>query len=649
MNYDELSRAALIQMLREQDVERAEAGRNGIVLNYTGRTAPWQIVRQIKPRMWEFNKRSSVGSAEEEMANEIWDGENLATMVTLYKYRGQVDLVLTDPPYNTGEDFRYNDKWDKDPNDPDLGDLVARDDGSRHSKWLRFMTPRLWMMREMLKPGGVIAICIDHRELYRLGMLMDEIFHEENRLAIINWQKSAAARPDNKHVSTSTEYVLVYGKDISRVRTASLARGDGDNKRYGNLDNDPGGLWREGNLTAKTYSEKDDYGIQSPFTGEVHYPAGHGAWRHPKRNIRQWLEGWGSDYEERDIKDKRGKALMVKGQSAGAVSPAVAKKAKAVLDKEQCWPFVWFGREGAGRPRVKTYLDRIKKGKVPVTYWADQAFAGDELTDTELGPVSWDYKESGRSADGVSELTAVVGTGHGFTTVKPMKLFQKIIELWCPGDGIVLDPFAGSGTAGHAVLEMNRQTDADRRFILIEQGNAENGDHYAKTLTADRVRRAITGNWKSGKRDALGGGFRYFTLKREKVDANAVNALAREEMMDLLLASYWDRNDKAKSYLRRLPAGEHKHLFAVNGRNEGFFLVWTAPDQPSALTRAVFKEIAREAGANKLAERYHVYATLAPYTGNDIEFYQIPDKVLEHIGFNARADAYNNEGGMDAD
>lgn len=119
-------------------------------------------------------------------------------------------------------------------------------------------------------------------------------------------------------------------------------------------------------------------------------------------------------------------------------------------------------------------------------------------------------------------------------------------------------------------------------------------------------------------------------------------------MMDLLLVSYWDRNDKAKSYLRRLPVGEHKHLFAVNSHNEGFFLVWTAPDQPSLLTRSVFKEIVQEAKAAGLAGRYHVYATLAPYTGNDIEFYQIPDKVLEHIGFNARADAFNNDGGADA-
>jgi len=72
----------------------------------------------------------------------IIEGENLQAMVTLYKYRGQVDLILTDPPYNTGSDFRYNDRWDEDPNDPDLGPLVSLEDGSRHTKWMQFTLPR---------------------------------------------------------------------------------------------------------------------------------------------------------------------------------------------------------------------------------------------------------------------------------------------------------------------------------------------------------------------------------------------------------------------------------------------------------------------------------------------------------------------------
>nr|WP_314638251.1 site-specific DNA-methyltransferase [uncultured Pseudomonas sp.] len=653
MNYEEMPRSELIKLLMDYDTERKIGGENGIVLNYSGRTAPWQIVRQVKPKMWEFNKRASVGSAEEELANELWDGENLSTMVTLYKHRGQVDLVLTDPPYNTGEDFRYNDKWDKDPNDPDLGDLVAKDDGSRHSKWLRFMTPRLWMMREMLKPGGVIAICIDHRELYRLGMLMDEIFHEENRVGIINWQKSYAPRNDQKHISTATEYVLVYAKDIDRVKTAALPRTEAMNARYLSPDEDPD-VWKPGDLTAPgdTTHPTMVYAVQSPFTGELHYPSPGRHWSTERAKLKKHLEEWGSPYAQVDLKDGHPPALIIKGAplpgSKDFKNHPILKKALSAattIRERGTWPMAHWRDGGQGTFGMKKYLKDVKRGIVPTTYWSEDDYS-DPLV---LESMSWDHAQSGHSQAGVNELTAVVGKGHNFRTVKPMRLMKKIMQIWCKPDGIVLDPFAGSGTTGHAVLELNKEAGANRRFILIEQGNTENGDHYAKTLTADRLKRVITGNWKSGNRDPLGGGFRFFKLKREQVDANAVNALAREEMMDLLLASYWDRNDKGKSYLRRLPVGEHKHLFAVNSRNEGFFLIWTAPDHPSALTRAVFKEIVQEAESNGLTGRYHVYAMLAPYTGSDIEFYQIPDKVLEHIGFNARADAYNNEGGTDAD
>lgn len=625
-------------MLQEHDAALLEAGKDGIVMSYSGRAAPWQIIRMVKPKLSRIIKKFSAGEEKAQSENEIWDGENLSAMVTLYKYRGQADLILTDPPYNTGEDFRYNDKWDKDPNDPDLGTLVPNDDGSRHSKWLRFMTPRVWMMREMLKPGGVIAICIDHRELFRLGMLMDEIFREENRLAVINWQKSAAPRSDNVHVSTSTEYVLVYAKDLTKARTGSLERSDKDKKRYSNPDNDPEGDWREGNLTARSYSAKDDYAIQSPFSGEVHYPPGNRVWSHPKKNILKWLSEWGTEYEERDIRDGKVPALMCKGGTSKSVPQKVSQKALGRLKKKN-WPFVWFGRDGQGRPRIKTYLEKLKKGKVPVTYWADE----DLGFPAELDSTSWGFRESGRTSDGVSELTSIVGDEHGFTTVKPLKLFKKIIQIWCGAEGIVLDPFAGSGTTAHAVLDLNSDPEANRRFILVEQGNTEKGDHYAKTLTAERIRRVISGDWVSGKREPLPGGFRFMELKREKIDAQAVNALAREEMIDLLLTSYWDKAERAKSYLRRFPVGQHSFLFAVNPKEEGFFLVWQAADKPSVLNRDVFKTITAEAKAAGLASRYHVYASIAPYTGAGIEFYKIPDKVLEHIGFNPRSDAFNNE------
>lgn len=161
--------------------------------------------------------------------------------------------------------------------------------------------------------------------------------------------------------------------------------------------------------------------------------------------------------------------------------------------------------------------------------------------------------------------------------------------------------------------------------------------HRVAVVTIDPSGRQGLIDWRTCKNIAPG-----------RTIAEAVNTLAREEMIDLLLTSYWDKTEKAKSYLRRLPAGKHRHLFAVNAKDEGFFLIWDAPEKPSVLDKAAFREIAEEARQAGLAARYHVYASIAPYTGSSVEFYKIPDRVLEHIGFNQRQDSFNNESGADA-
>ncbi len=495
---EDLTRDELIDLIRE----RAEGG---ISLVFSGKANARRLARKVRPRVTRYQNKHSLGTPEEQSLNQLLEGDNLQAMVTLYRQRGLVDLILADPPYNTGNDWRYNDKWDEDPNDPGLGDFVSEDDGARHTKWMKFMWPRLQLMRSMLKPSGVLAICIDHRELFRLGQMLDELFGESNRLAIINWQKTTAPRSDSGHITSATEYVLVYAKDEDAATTNRLERKASSDRRYGNPDGDKG-LWREGNLSARTYSRSGDFGIQSPFTGEIHYPPGNRAWAHPKRNILRWLEQWGTPFTPVDIGDGREKALIAKGGKPGIIPFEVTRRSQDKLTVGP-WPFVWFGLDGLGRPRVKTYLENIKRGAVPVTYWVDEA---DEIL--ELGATSWNHRESDRSSDGVEELNAIVGPGHGFDTVKPLKLFQKILQLWCPSDGLVLDPFAGSGTTGHAVLSLNIEQGASRRFILTEQGRPERGDSYARTLTADRLRRVITGDWANGKGEPLGGGFKFLTL-----------------------------------------------------------------------------------------------------------------------------------------
>lgn len=629
--------------------------REGVKLMYPKRMRPWDISNMVKPKQHNTVPKLSVRIGEAEPVNELVEGENLSAMVTLYKYRGQVDLILTDPPYNTGKDFRYNDKWDSNPDDPNLGDLVREDDGSRHAKWLRFMAPRLWMMREMLRPKGVIAICIDHRELYRLGCLMDDIFGEDNRIGIINWQKSYAAKSDSKHLSSATEYVLVYAKDIAKAKTGLEPRSEETDAKYKNVDNDPEGIWRNDNPSAKEASAAGTYAIQSPFTGKLYYPRDkQGHWAYAKKDMKAWLEGWGSEYVEKDIGDSlsfvtkngavRPKALVLKGALfvnglPAERDPAVADariRATTVLTRGQ-WPRLYWGISGEGGPQTKRYMSQVKQGKVSLTFWAND----DYEEPFQLGNESWPHEESGHSQAGINELDAIVGKGHGFETVKPLKLMKKIIQLWCPPDGIVVDPFAGSGSTGHAVLELNKEAGTTRRFVLMEQGNGDNGDLYAQTLTAERLRRVVTGDWASGQREGTGQGFRYLRLSKH-VSAAAIRALEREEMADLLVVSYWNHSERARTSLTRVAPGSQKHLFAKNGKNEGFFLVWDGSGD-SAVTRDVYEEILDEMEAYGLTGKAHVYAGTCPFFGPSIEFYQIPDKVLEYLNFDARRDAFEAE------
>lgn len=599
---------------------------------------------QVRPRVMTPVKKHSFGSSDEQSRNLLIEGDNLQSLVTLYKERGHVDLILTDPPYNTGNDFRYNDKWEDDPNDQGIGDFVSDDDGAKHTKWMSFMYPRLRMMRDMLKPTGVLAICIDYRELFHLGPMLDEIFKEENRLAILNWQRSSTRRNDKAGVSTATEYVLVYAKDKTRAKTGLLERTAKQESEYTNPDNDPMLEWSGVTPFAPGRATHPGmyYAIQSPFTGLLHYPSGTQCWKDEKATVKRELERWGSEYVEVDLGDSVSKGLLLKGSpnpltvdvSEHDVVLKAREKAEEVL-ATQPWPIIFFTKKGYGRPRKKSYLAQIKKGVIPVTYWADEDYHDPVVLDS----TSWDSKESGTSEAGSRELTKLVGD-HGFETVKPLKLFTKIIHLWCPPNGLVIDPFAGSGTAAHAVLQLNAETGSSRRYIMIEQGRPERGDSYAQTLTVKRLRAAISGEWASGTGPALGGGYTFMKLS-SKVDGPALLKMERAEMTDVVIFSHIGDGRQRGTTLT--PVEGKTHLVATNAAGEGFYLIWEGADENNDFTEDEYEACVQEGASLNLAPVYHVYARRELFQRSGVRYYQIPDRILADFGLDVRSEPFTSE------
>jgi adenine-specific DNA-methyltransferase len=384
----DLSRDELIAV-----IEEAIGG--GITVNFSGKARATRIAREVRPRIVRRIKTLSVGDQVSQAENVLIEGDNLQAMATLYRERGQVDLILTDPPYNTGRDFRYNDRWEEDPNDSSLGHFVSPDDGARHTKWMRFMWPRLHMMRSMLKPGGVLAICIDYRELFRLGQMLDEIFGSDNRVGIINWQKNYTSRNDNTNISTATEYVLIYARSLEKLTTTPLEK---EKSGYSNPDDDPEGLWASNPLHAPSASTHPTmvYAIQNPFSGNLVYPPDGRCWTFERPAIKKSLEGWGSTYQNKQLDDGNPPALVIKGAKefdlSDAATKAASKRAFARYKKPE-WPIIFPTDKGAGGLRRKIYLNKVRKGVIPTTYWADE-----DLDTFVIGSTSWDHEQScGRS------------------------------------------------------------------------------------------------------------------------------------------------------------------------------------------------------------------------------------------------------------
>ena len=376
-----------------------------------------------------YNKERSV-NPEYADGNMIIEGENLETLkVLLSGYRERIKCIYIDPPYNTGKDFVYSDKWDEDKEDywEQIGvtqdgvkvDTNTDSSGRYHSNWLNMMYSRLLIARQLLREDGVIFISIDDNEVHHLRKLCDEVFGEGNFVSSIIWQKKTGAS-DAKTIANITEYILVYVKsfeqtlnnfarnkesyDIERYRLSDEFINDRGKYYIDNLDR--GGL---------QYSKSLNYPITCP-DGTITYPNG-------KKEFTDegWIWKWSKKKVEWAIENKFIEFRESKSKESGW----------AVCYKN----YLLVGNEG----------NRIERS----------APLKNLINDVLNANSAADIKE-------IFENTV-------FPYSKPVELIKTIFKfiLFNNGD-LILDFFAGSGTTAHAVMELNKKDNGSRKFILVQ-------------------------------------------------------------------------------------------------------------------------------------------------------------------------------------
>ena len=216
----------------------------------------------------------------DETENLYIEGDNLEVLKLLQEtYLGKIKMIYIDPPYNTGNDFVYNDEFsvsssefsERSGNFDEEGNLLVdnytrntESNGRFHTDWLNMMYPRLKLARDLLSDDGVIFISIDDNEQENLKKITDEIFGSCNFIGQIVWERSYAPINMVKHFSKSHDYIIVYAKNIELAKCNGLPRPESTNAKYSNPDNDPRGLWRTDNLSVGPAIESKIYEIVTP-------------------------------------------------------------------------------------------------------------------------------------------------------------------------------------------------------------------------------------------------------------------------------------------------------------------------------------------------------------------------------------------------
>lgn len=372
------------------------------------------------------------------------EGDNLEVLKLLQEsYLNKVKMIYIDPPYNTGNDFIYNDdfKMTSEEYAEEISELD--EDGNRmfkntdtngrfHSDWCSMIYSRLMLARNLLSDDGVIFISIDDNEQANLKKCCEEIFGAQNFVAQLIWERAFSPKNDAKFVSNSHDYVLMFAKNISQYIIGRLPRTAEANARYSNPDNDPRGVWMSSDISVKTYNAECDYPITTPSGRIIEPPAGR-CWSLSKKSFLERLQ------------DNR----------------------------------IWFGPDGNSVPRIKRFLTDLKHdGMAPTSIMF--------------------FKDVGHSQEGAQEVSKLLNGGY-FNGPKPQRLMKRLLTLAnLQSDAIVLDFFSGSASMAHAVMSQNAEDSKQIKYIMVQL--PENTDKKSEAYKAgykniceigkERIRRA---------------------------------------------------------------------------------------------------------------------------------------------------------------
>jgi adenine-specific DNA-methyltransferase len=437
--------------------------------------------------------------------NRIIHGDNLEALKSLLpEFEGKVNCIYIDPPYNTGNDidkktsWKYNDAV----NDPKirawLGKTVGKEDLTKHDKWLCMMYPRLKLLHRLLKRDGVIFVSIDDNEMHNLRQIMDEIFGDQNFIAQLIWDKTR--KNDAKLFSAGHEYVLVYAKSLSFLRELKTVW----------REEKPGAKeiiqeWRRlAKIHGESYREIEVELVRWYRDLPKNHPAKKlsryrhvdkwGPWR--DRDI-SWPGGGGPRYDV--LHDKTGLPCAVPEQG-WRYTTIESMKQQIILG------LIEFREDHTEPPIRKAHLLPVSEHLEEITDDVeddDDAEQDSEDVGLQVMP-TYIYKQAQSS---VKLLRQIFNGKKVFSNPKDHEVLSRLIRYVAPRDALILDSFGGSGSTAHAVLEANSLDNGKRRFILIEMMD------YAETITAERVRRVMSGYGEGSKTTpGLGGGFDYSTV-----------------------------------------------------------------------------------------------------------------------------------------